>query len=153
MTEQNAYTVLVPCAFLVKDMYVIIKEHPCKILKLTRTYHSAKYGRPKTIMQCLDLFSGEKLEEIRHNHSVIPLPLIKQTTYELKDISAEGYCSLLNKKGQLLRLDVKLPVGELGDKLKEIFKGEARIDVTVLTVAGREVIGSYVEKCGIDMEE
>lgn len=60
--------------------------------------------------------------------------------YTLMDITNDGFLALM-AEGQDTREDLRLPDGELGDKIrKEFEEGSGQVVVTVRSTAGEETI-------------
>lgn len=51
------------------------------------------------------------------------MPNVSRNDYQLIDISADGFASLMNEKGDT-REDLRIPDGELGQKIRDEFVKE-----------------------------
>ena len=74
------------------------------------------------------------------------VPNVDRKEYQLTDVTAEGFCALMDDEGTV-REDLKLPEGELGQKIKEEFEDGKDINVAVLSAMGTDQIMDYkIEK-------
>mmetsp|Transcript_6372 Transcript_6372/g.18054 ORF Transcript_6372/g.18054 Transcript_6372/m.18054 type:complete len:157 (+) Transcript_6372:341-811(+) len=128
-----------------KGGYVVIKNRPCKVVE-TSTSKTGKHGHAKVHFVAIDIFTGKKLEDIcpsTHNMSV---PVVTRTDYALLDITDDDFCSLLTDNGET-KDDLKMPGGDLGDKIREAFDDGKEISVSVIAAMGEEqVIAFRLEK-------
>ncbi|KAB7493965.1 UNVERIFIED_CONTAM: hypothetical protein RMT77_015581 [Armadillidium vulgare] len=126
------------CSSLRKNGYVVIKGHPCKIVEMS-TSKTGKHGHAKVHMVGIDLFSGKKYEDICPSTHNMDVPVVKRADYQLVDISADGYLSLMLESGEL-REDIKLPEGDLGADIKQRFEGGEDMLLTVMKAMGEETV-------------
>src|SRR5947209_2711934 len=102
--------------------YLLIDGRPCKVVE--RTWSSpGKHGVGKFNFTGLDIFTGHKHITIIQSGKNTPVPIVIKTEYQLIDINEEDddtYVSLL-PDNNTLRQDIKLPDGELSNKIKEEF--------------------------------
>ncbi|XP_033763802.1 eukaryotic translation initiation factor 5A-1-like isoform X2 [Pecten maximus] len=125
------------CSALRKNGHVLIKNRPCKIVEMS-TSKTGKHGHAKVHMVGIDIFTGKKYEDIcpsTHNMSV---PLVKRTDYQLIDIT-DDYASLMDDGGEI-RSDLIVPKNETGEELRQKFKSDEGVNVTVLNSMDEEVI-------------
>ncbi len=61
-------------------------------------------------------------------------------------ISADGFVSLLDDENNEIREDIRLPIGDLGNDIRESFEKEEPIKVTVLKSMGQEAILGFFSK-------
>jgi len=67
------------------------------------------------------------------------VPNVTRKEYQLLDISEDGFLSLMSDDGST-KDDVKLPEGEVGEKIERLFRVEEKdTNVVVLTAMGEEV--------------
>lgn len=59
------------------------------------------------------------------------VPNVLRNEYQLLDISDDGFLSLMSDDGET-KDDVKLPDGEVGDKITKLFKTEEKDTSTLL---------------------
>merc|ERR1712029_419191 len=105
------------CSALRKNGFVCIKNRPCKIV---------------------DLFTGKKLEDLSPSTHNMDVPNVRRQEYQLVDVSDDGFLNLLTDSGDE-KNDVKVPEGDVGDKIKKLFTEEEKdVNVIVLTAMGEE---------------
>lgn len=135
-------TYQVQCSALCKDGLVMLRGRPCKIVQKSVSY-PGKCGHPKVYLVGIDIFTGEKLEDVvlvTHNMDV---PNVSIAKYQLINID-DGFLNVISKDGST-KDDVKVPEGELGGKLSSEFKEGKELVVSVMTVMGEEACVSYQE--------
>jgi translation initiation factor 5A len=62
---------------------------------------------------------------------------------KLLDIADDGFVSLMSEDGSETKADLKLPEGELGQKIREEFDKGIDLTVTVLASMDKEQIMEY----------
>eukprot|EP00178_Gracilaria_changii_P009604 TRINITY_DN27996_c0_g2_i1.p1 TRINITY_DN27996_c0_g2~~TRINITY_DN27996_c0_g2_i1.p1 ORF type:complete len:161 (+),score=35.89 TRINITY_DN27996_c0_g2_i1:137-619(+) len=120
------------CSALRKNGYVMIKGRPCKVVEMS-TSKTGKHGHAKVHLVALDIFNGKKLEDLCPSTHNIDVPRVTRTDYQLNDIDEDGYVTLMDDKGDQ-REDLKLPEGELGQKIRKDFEGMASDSDKVIVV-------------------
>lgn len=130
------------CSALRKNGHVVIKGRPCKIVDMS-TSKTGKHGHAKVHMVGIDIFTQKKYEDICPSTHNMDVPNVGRTEFALLDID-EGFLSLMNSDGGT-KDDVKLPEGELGDKIKAEFDDGKDLLVTVITAMGEEAAISFKE--------
>lgn len=123
---------------LKKNGYVVIKEHPCRIVDMS-VAKVGKHGSAKAKITGIDVFSGNKYEEIHPTSHNVDVPVIKREDWALIDISRDGYASLMNDNGDT-KEDLKVPDDEIGQKMRSLLDGGATVSTTVLKAMGMEKI-------------
>lgn len=83
----------------------------------------------------------EDLSPSTHNMDV---PNVSRMDYNLIDIDEDGFLSLMTAEGGT-KEDVKLPEGELGEKLQEDFDEGKDLMVSVVSAMGEEHCLAYKE--------
>jgi len=129
------------CSSIKKGGYVVIKDKPCKVVE-TSTSKTGKHGHAKVHMVALDIFTGKKYEEICPSTHNMMVPNVSRTEFMLIDISDDGYLSLLLPDGST-KEDLKLPSGELGEKMQAAFDDGKEVMVCVLAAMGMEEAKSF----------
>jgi len=125
------------CSALRKNGFVVIKNRPCKIVDMS-TSKTGKHGHAKVHLVALDIFTGKKLEDLCPSTHNMDCPIVIRREYQLLDISDDGFLSLMNDDGDT-KDDVKMPEGEVGEKIKRLFKEEEKdTNVVILTSMGEE---------------
>mmetsp|Transcript_30894 Transcript_30894/g.52856 ORF Transcript_30894/g.52856 Transcript_30894/m.52856 type:complete len:146 (-) Transcript_30894:97-534(-) len=131
------------CSSIKKNHHVVIKEHPCKVVE-TSTSKTGKHGHAKVHMVGIDIFTGKKYEEICPSTHNMNVPNVNRTEYMLLDISDDDFLSLMMPDGST-KEDLKIPEGEIGEKLREAFNNGKEVTVQVLSAMGMEQAKSFKE--------
>ncbi|KND01991.1 eukaryotic translation initiation factor 5A [Spizellomyces punctatus DAOM BR117] len=130
------------CSALRKNGHVVIKGRPCKIVDMS-TSKTGKHGHAKVHLVAIDIFTGKKLEDISPSTHNMDVPNVSRTEFPLLDID-DGFLSLMHADGST-KDDVKLPEGELGEKMQAEFQDGKELIVTVVAAMGEEQALSYKE--------
>ncbi|KAL2159827.1 hypothetical protein VTH06DRAFT_1960 [Thermothelomyces fergusii] len=130
------------CSALRKNGHVVIKGRPCKIVEMS-TSKTGKHGHAKVHIVAIDIFTGKKLEDLSPSTHNMEVPNVKRDEYQLLDID-DGFLSLMLPDGST-KDDVKLPEGEVGQRIQEGWDSGKDLIVTVLTAMG--------EQAAIDVKE
>ncbi|KNG87512.1 Eukaryotic translation initiation factor eIF-5A [Aspergillus nomiae NRRL 13137] len=130
------------CSALRKNGHVVIKGRPCKIVDMS-TSKTGKHGHAKVHLVALDIFTGKKLEDLSPSTHNMDVPFVKRTEYQLLNID-DGFLNLMNENGDS-KDDVKLPDGELGDRIQTMFDDGKDCNVIILAAMG--------EECAMDVKE
>jgi len=126
------------CSALRKNGHVVLKGRPCKIVEMS-TSKTGKHGHAKVHLVGLDIFTGKKLEDLSPSTHNMEVPNVVRKEYQLLDISEDNFLSLMAEDGST-KDDVKLPDGEVGEKVNRLFRVEEKeTNVVVLTSMGEEV--------------
>jgi len=126
------------CSALRKNGFVCIKKRPCKIVDMT-TSKTGKHGHAKVHLTAIDIFTNKKLEELCPSTHNMDVPVVTRKEYQLLDISDDGFLSLMADDGEM-KDDVKMPDGEPGKKIKDLFDHpEKDATVIVLTAMGEQL--------------
>jgi len=127
------------CSALRKNGYVMIKSRPCKVMEMS-TSKTGKHGHAKVHLVGLDIFTNKKYEDICPSTHNIDVPNVSRNDFQLIDVSDDGFVTLMNDKGDT-RDDLRLPEGELGQKVREEFgKDDNTVIVTVMAAVDEEAI-------------
>jgi len=125
------------CSALRKNGYVVIKGRPCKIVDMS-TSKTGKHGHAKVHLVAIDIFTGKKLEDLCPSTHNMDVPNVTRKEYQLLDISDDSFLSLMSEDGET-KDDVRMPDGELGEKINKLFKIEEKdTNVVILTAMGEE---------------
>ncbi|KAK5653856.1 hypothetical protein OQA88_7780 [Cercophora sp. LCS_1] len=125
------------CSALRKNGHVVIKGRPCKIVDMS-TSKTGKHGHAKVHLVAIDIFTGKKLEDLCPSTHNMDVPVVKRYEYQLIDISDDGFLNLIDDSGNE-KNDVRMPDGDVGDKITKLFKTEEKdTNVTVQTAMGEE---------------
>ncbi|KAI9476412.1 MAG: eukaryotic translation initiation factor 5A, partial [Benjaminiella poitrasii] len=130
------------CSALRKNGHVVIKNRPCKIIEMT-TSKTGKHGHAKVHLVGTDIFTGRKYEDLCPSTHNMDVPNVTRQDYALLNID-DGYLSLMLTDGST-KDDVKLPEGEIGEKLEEDFEEGKELIVSVVSAMGEEHCLSHKE--------
>lgn len=107
------------------------------------TSKTGKHGHAKVHLVAIDIFTGKKLEDLSPSTHNMDVPNVQRTEFQLIDID-DGFLSLMTADGNT-KDDVKVPEGELGDKLQADFDEGKDLLVTIIASMGEESAISYKE--------
>jgi len=124
------------CSALRKGGHVVIKSRPCKIIDMS-TSKTGKHGHAKVHLIATDIFTGKKLEDICPSTHNMDVPNVTRNEYQLVNID-DGFLNLMNTTDGGSKDDVKVPEGELGDKIKADFEDGKDLLVTIIAAMGEE---------------
>lgn len=124
-----------------KGSHIIVENggdlQPCKVVNVS-TSKPGKHGSAKCQITAIHLFNGKKMEMISPAHATIKSPIVKRVEYQLSCIQ-DGYLELMdndcNEKN-----DVRVPEGEHGDKITELYDQDKAVIVTILSAMGDEMV-------------
>ncbi|KAJ9199913.1 hypothetical protein DTO166G4_8648 [Paecilomyces variotii] len=126
------------CSALRKNGHVVIKGRPCKIVEMS-TSKTGKHGHAKVHIVAIDIFTGKKLEDLSPSTHNMDVPVVHRKEYQLIDVTDDDFLSLMDDTGAT-KDDVKLPEGEVGEKINRLFREEEKdTNVVVLTSMGEEI--------------
>ena len=109
-------------------MIVMLKGFPCKVVEVT-TSKTGKHGHAKANITGLDIFTNKKYMDISPTSHNMVAPFVHNNNFTLTDIQ-DGFVSLMDDNGEI-REDLKLPDGELGEKLTKELEDDTK-EVTVI---------------------
>lgn len=130
------------CSALRKNGHVVLRGRPCKIVEMS-TSKTGKHGHAKVHLVGIDIFTGKKLEDISPSTHNMDVPNVSRTEYQLINVD-DGFMSLMLGDGST-KDDVRLPDGDLGDKVQTDFDDGKELLVTVIKAMGEEACISYKE--------
>ncbi|KAG0332730.1 Eukaryotic translation initiation factor 5A, partial [Podila humilis] len=130
------------CSALRKNGHVVIKGRPCKIVDMS-TSKTGKHGHAKVHLVAIDIFTGKKLEDLSPSTHNMDVPNIKREEFTLLNID-DDFLNLMTADGGN-KDDVKLPDGELGDKITADFEDGKELLITIIAAMGEEAAISYKE--------
>ncbi|KAL7666800.1 Eukaryotic translation initiation factor 5A [[Candida] zeylanoides] len=128
------------CSALRKNGHVCIKGRPCKIVDMS-TSKTGKHGHAKVHLVAIDIFTGKKLEDLSPSTHNMEVPNVRRQEFQLLDID-DGFLSLMTPDGDT-KDDVKIPEGELGDKIQAEFDEGKDLLVTIISAMGEEAAISF----------
>ncbi|CAH1239909.1 EIF5A [Branchiostoma lanceolatum] len=110
------------CSALRKNGHVMLKNHPCKIVEMS-TSETDKHGHAKVHIVGIDIFTGNKYEDVCLSTHNMDVPNVDRKDYQLNNID-DSYMSLMDESGDQ-REDLKVPNNDLGKDIMSRFeKGE-----------------------------
>ncbi|XP_057716383.1 eukaryotic translation initiation factor 5A-2 isoform X2 [Corythoichthys intestinalis] len=127
-----------------KNGYVMLKNHPCKIVDMS-TSKTGKHGHAKVHLVGLDLFTGKKYEDICPSTHNMNVPNVKRTDYMVMDHDDDGFLSLMDDNSEQ-RDDLKMPEGELGEAIiKKLEEGESILVTVLKAIEDEQVVAFKVQ--------
>lgn len=118
---------------------VLSKTRPCKIVDLSVS-KPGKHGHAKVNFTAIDIFTSKKYDHITPSHSTVEVPFVCKQEYLLLDIANDGCISLFHVDTGETKDDVKLPIGDVGEKLTKLFGERKEIRVVVQAAMGDEAV-------------
>eukprot|EP00211_Chloroparvula_japonica_P009092 CAMPEP_0119125064 /NCGR_PEP_ID=MMETSP1310-20130426/4466_1 /TAXON_ID=464262 /ORGANISM="Genus nov. species nov., Strain RCC2339" /LENGTH=163 /DNA_ID=CAMNT_0007115091 /DNA_START=58 /DNA_END=549 /DNA_ORIENTATION=+ len=139
-------TVPIQAGAVRKGGHIVIKGRPCKVIDIS-TSKTGKHGHAKCKFVALDIFTGDKKEDMQPSSHNMDAPVVDKKEYQVLMVDDEGFVTLMDEDGNQ-REDLKLPHGT--DDLEKLAKdlkdqadaGEADISVTVVSAMGTDMIMS-----------
>eukprot|EP01028_Stygiella_incarcerata_P007414 TRINITY_DN30778_c0_g1_i1.p1 TRINITY_DN30778_c0_g1~~TRINITY_DN30778_c0_g1_i1.p1 ORF type:complete len:155 (+),score=30.47 TRINITY_DN30778_c0_g1_i1:487-951(+) len=123
-----------------KGGFVVVNNHPCRIVNLT-TVKNGKHGHAKITLVGIDIFSGKRYEDSFPASHTVRIPIVEKKEYDVVDIS-DGFFSLLGDDA-VIKSDVRVPDGSIGNDIQKLHQEEKTISVTVLQAMGIEKVVSF----------
>jgi len=123
------------CSALRKNGHVVIKGRPCKIVEMS-TSKTGKHGHAKVHLVAIDIFTSKKLEELCPSTHNMDVPNVNRIEYQFSYID-DDYLHLIKQDGSE-KNDVKVPDGELGDRIRESEEAGKDILITIISAMGEE---------------
>jgi len=130
------------CSALRKNGHVVIKGRPCKIVEMS-TSKTGKHGHAKVHLVAIDIFTTKKLEELCPSTHNMDVPNVSRTEYQFSYID-DDYLHLIGQDGTE-KNDVKVPDGDVGDRIREAEEKGKDILVTIIAAMGEEAAISVKE--------
>merc|ERR1712150_332322 len=99
---------------LKKNHYVMMKGHPCKVVK-TATSKTGKHGHAKVTYDGVCVFTGKKYSDVQPGHANLLEPVITKQNYSLMDVDvSNGTLSALDESNneQVVDFDADSKVGQ-----------------------------------------
>lgn len=107
------------------------------------TSKTGKHGHAKVHLVATDIFTGKKLEDLSPSTHNMEVPNVVRAEYQLLDID-DGFLSLMTNDGDT-KDDVKIPDGDLGDKIQNDFDDGKDLIISVISAMGEEAAISHKE--------
>lgn len=125
--------------------HIVIDGHACKITNIAKS-KPGKHGHAKVVITGLDVFTGKKHETGGPAGHSMDVPVVTRASYMLLNVGRDGFLALFDVAGGEEKIDVKVPEGELGERIREKFKEGKDYSVLVLGAMGQEIAVEVVEK-------
>ena len=123
-----------------KGGYIVINEHPCRIVGMT-ICKTGKHGAGKVHFTALDIFTSKKIEMLESSTHNVTVPLVSKTEFTLVDID-DNRLSLMNDLGEM-KEDLNLPSGELGEQIQAGFDNGTELIIIVQYSLNIEAVMSF----------
>lgn len=107
------------------------------------TSKTGKHGHAKVHLVAIDIFTGKKLEDLSPSTHNMEVPNVRRQEYQLIDID-DDFLNLMNADGDI-KADVRLPEGELGEKIQSEFDEGKDLLVTIISAMNEEAAISFKE--------
>lgn len=107
------------------------------------TSKTGKHGHAKVHLVAIDIFTNKKLEDLSPSTHNMDVPVVKRNEYQLINID-DDYLSLMTTDGDT-KDDVKVPEGELGEKIQAAWEEGKDLNVTIISAIGEEAAISFKE--------
>lgn len=130
----------VQCSALRVGGHVVMRNRPCRITDMA-TSKTGKHGHAKCVIVGVDIFTGKKYEMISPSTHNVMVPTVTRTEYTLCSID-DGFCSLMTEDGTT-RDDLKVPEGEIGEQIQELFDEGKELTINVLSAMGESAIVAF----------
>ncbi|KAK1376985.1 hypothetical protein POM88_033178 [Heracleum sosnowskyi] len=119
--------------------YVLVKDHPCKIVGI-----STALAPEKQQFHAIDVFSGKKFKATFPLSGTCFVPIVTYTDYHLVDIDDDSYVTLIDDKGNM-KYDLMLPTDKaLVSQITVGIRERKDVFVSVVSAMGKEqIIASY----------
>ena len=130
-----------------KGGYIILKGFPCQVIHMCTT-KTGRHGHPISLIVAVDIFTGNKYQDVVSNSDIVDVPFVKRSEVELIDIGQDGIVTYIGDDGEN-RDDLKIP--EAADQyawVEELKKADEEgksIWLCVVEVMGIESIVSFRE--------
>lgn len=125
--------------------HIVLKDvYPCKITDVAFS-KPGKHGHAKKSVTGVDVITDKKYEQIFTHHSIIKIPEITRTVYQLCDID-DGFMSLMDNITCDTRQDICLPDNEIGRDIQQRFNNGDGMLITILIVKVDEDVMYRLDK-------
>lgn len=128
--------------------YIVIDGHPSKITSIAKS-KPGKHGHAKVVVTGVDIFTGKKHETGGPAGHSMDVPVVTRASYMLLNVGRDGFLTLFDTAaagGGAEKIDVRVPEGELGEKIRGKFSEGKDCSVVVLGAMGQEIAVEVVEK-------
>lgn len=111
------------------------------------TSKTGKHGHAKCNFTAIDIFTGKKYEDIIPSTHTAHVPVVARKDYNLLDISADGFLSLMDEDGNI-REDVTLPdfPENFAREIKAAFEAGKTLVLGVTSAMGKDQVITMKEE-------
>jgi translation initiation factor 5A len=129
--------------------HVVLGGHPCKITSIAKS-KPGKHGHAKVVITGTDVFTGKKHEAFGPAVHNMDVPVVRKTRHMLLNVGRgdNAYLTLFDVATGGEKTDVKVPEGELGERIRQKFGEGKDCRVVVLGAMGQEIAVEVVEEDG-----
>ena len=121
-----------------KNGYCILKGRPCKIVDIAIS-KTGKHGHAKARFTGLDIFTGNKYEDMCPTSHNMEVPVVVRKDFQLVDITGEGFVSLMSTDGDM-KDDLRVPADDVGASIRSMFEEGKPVIVSVIGAMGEEKV-------------
>ncbi|KAH8778597.1 translation protein SH3-like domain-containing protein [Diaporthe sp. PMI_573] len=127
--------------------HVVLEGHPCKITSIAKS-KPGKHGHAKVVVTGVDVFTGKKHEGGGPAGHTMDVPVVRKASHMLLNVGrgSDGFLTLFDLATGAEKIDVRVPGGELGERIREKFGEGKDCSVVVLGAMGQEIAVEVVEK-------
>ena len=141
------------CHYLKKGGYVMIGNHPCKIIGISVS-STGKHGHAKIKIDAIDIFTGYFFQQVYPGHICMEVPPVSEIEYKVinfEEICENKVCLIIrneaNKDAKIIMTkkegseSTQAKQTQIIQKLKE---GEKDLVVKVLKYDGKEQVVDWI---------
>ena len=136
------------CSDVGRHDFIMIRGRPCKVCEMS-TSKPGKHGHAKIHIFGFDIFTNKKMDDICPSKESVEIPVVERKEFEVLSIDEEdGFLALMDSKTCKVKDDLRLPGGEMGNKLRDAFERNEKngILVVVISACGEEAILDWKPK-------
>jgi len=140
----SSYTYPLQAGAIKKGMYLMIKNHPCKVTDVT-TSKTGKHGHAKAHFIANDIFTGKKMEELAPTSHNVDVPFVVRKEYQVLDApDNDDFISLSDENGNI-KEDLKYPddINLKYDIIQKFNLGNGDTYVSTISALGEEMIMDF----------
>ncbi|THA75722.1 translation initiation factor IF-5A [Streptomyces sp. A0592] len=124
-----------------RNGHVLMDGFPCRLTDVSIS-KSGQHGRTEVNLTGIDVFTGDRHEDMHPCAHDVEVPVVVHTEYVLAGID-DGYLSLLVGSSGETRDGVALPEGVLGRAIESDFAAGRDVRVAVTRAMGREAVTGH----------
>ncbi|RWS20049.1 eukaryotictranslation initiation factor 5a-like protein [Leptotrombidium deliense] len=134
--DNNLFTNTVKAKDLKNHDYVILNEHPCIILKITKNGN-------KVHVSGKDIFTSDHYEDSFDFDADVISPIVVKNTYLAIEVCEDRMVTIFSDSGEQLPLECSST--QLLQNIKQIIEsGDEEVKVVAITACGKSLIVSMV---------